>query len=456
MAIFAKMSDVGSNSTKINDTANSAMINNLIMMLMMTVVTPIITQFASEFTKRLAEVIPVIVDKIRRTVGPQKTTLEIKNKHIFTTKGNYVRYGPDQGSDDELIEAVTRFIRSKGITFARSQCVTSDKKVIFVPKDKILWEGFELEFTYSEINVKDGGKEITCQLFISSKRPAAEVRKFLEDCYHEYKESQDIVSTNQFYFKAMAGVQYNFENFLFKNPTTFDNIYYPEKERVIKLADKLKSGEINKMGLLLYGEPGTGKTSTIKALANYTGRHMFEIKLSLVQDDNELMHILYKENAVIKTGYGGGSHCEIPLSNRIYIFEDIDAECDIIADRAIKYKEKKEKEKEEKQKLTLSGILNALDGILELNGAIIVMTTNHVDKLDPALIRPGRVNMRIEMKKMLAVDANRMIKRFFGKKLPNIHDYVFTPATLESLCQSASDIEDLEQLISEYECSERN
>merc|ERR1719382_1583367 len=47
--------------------------------------------------------------------------------------------------------------------------------------------------------------------------------------------------------------------------------------------------------------------------------------------------------------------------------------------------------------LNLAGLLNVLDGVVDSPGRIVVMTTNHPDRLDPALIRPGRINKRIHL-----------------------------------------------------------
>ena len=50
-----------------------------------------------------------------------------------------------------------------------------------------------------------------------------------------------------------------------------------------------------------------------------------------------------------------------------------------------------------KAKLTLAGLLNVLDGVVDSPGRILIMTTNHPEKLDPALIRPGRINKRLHL-----------------------------------------------------------
>src|SRR5207237_388140 len=144
----------------------------------------------------------------------------------------------------------------------------------------------------------------------------------------------------------------------------------------------------------------------------------------------------------------------------------IDAECKVIHQRD--EQSKKEKfdkidsiEKTEKgsiikeivtkwtQGLTLSGVLNALQGFLELDGAIIVMTTNHLEKLDKALYREGRVNLIVHSDKMLKTDANQLVRKFFGRASNLIRDYEFTAASMEAMCQTARDFDNFEEILRE-------
>jgi hypothetical protein len=209
----------------------------------------------------------------------------------------------------------------------------------------------------------------------------------------------------------------------------------------------------------------------------------------------------------------------VPLNRRIYIFEDIDAECDIIHQRAapsasraiskgvggtsgknttvdadasdddMKSKAKIKEIRDEnvshdmmyknmlKRYLrgpTLSGILNALDGVLEIRGAVIIMTTNFPEKLDSAFIRPCRITMSLEMRPMRAVDAAALITAKYGAAALGIHtacvahaeddstapdwlprDGEFTPAMLESFCQIASDIHEFAALIEKHRAARK-
>lgn len=199
----------------------------------------------------------------------------------------------------------------------------------------------------------------------------------------------------------------------------------------------------------------------------------------MIKSDIDLINIFHEKHITHyhnNDSSGNKQYDKIPLNRRIYILEDIDAETDIIHKRDGEKKEDKKddslkevlesiveskksktetkndevKPNEKKPPLTLSGVLNALDGVLEINGAILVMTTNFPEKLDAALIRPGRITMNIELRKMLYIDAIAHIRRYFpmANISPDIiPDYSITPAELESFCQISTSLEELLKLI---------
>lgn len=132
---------------------------------------------------------------------------------------------------------------------------------------------------------------------------------------------------------------------------------------------------------MFYGTPGCGKSSCIKALATYTKRHIHYLMLSDIKSDNELLKLLE----------------DINFSDTILVIEDIDCASNVTHQRGEESKEEEKESDEEKSTLSLSGLLNALDGgVIDSHGQILVMTTNFPEKLDSALTREGRVDLRFE------------------------------------------------------------
>ncbi|KAL5713194.1 hypothetical protein ACHQM5_015296 [Ranunculus cassubicifolius] len=122
--------------------------------------------------------------------------------------------------------------------------------------------------------------------------------------------------------------------------------------------------------------PGTGKSSLIAAIANYLNFDVYDLDLTEIHQNSELRKLL------------------VATANRsILVVEDID--CNInFQDR-----EAESQRKNSNQKVTLSDMLNFIDGLWSTCGdeRIIIFTTNHKDKLDPALLRPGRMDMHIKL-----------------------------------------------------------
>ena len=159
-------------------------------------------------------------------------------------------------------------------------------------------------------------------------------------------------------------------------------------------------------GYLFHGQPGTGKSSLVMALASLFQKPIYYINLNAVNEDNDLFDIMDVKN------------------NSIVLIEDIDA-----LDATIKRKEPKkegEEEKENKSTISLSGLLNAIDGVASPEGRILIMSTNHIDRLDPALIRPGRVDKKFEFGCMKEEEILEMYKIFFplDKNLDSIEDLI--------------------------------
>lgn len=167
-------------------------------------------------------------------------------------------------------------------------------------------------------------------------------------------------------------------------------------------------------GYLLYGEPGGGKTSLVVAVASSLGMNICILSLQTPgMTDSTLIDLL---NSV--------------SSDSVILIEDVD--CAFA---------KRDKKEDTSDKLTFSGLLNALDGVGGKDGRIVFMTTNHREKLDKALIRPGRIDYQVEIKKADKQQVGKLFDRFYeGKQfdlslrqelIDTIPDYQYSMAKLQ-------------------------
>ncbi|GMH18174.1 hypothetical protein Nepgr_020015 [Nepenthes gracilis] len=141
-------------------------------------------------------------------------------------------------------------------------------------------------------------------------------------------------------------------------------------------------GKAWKRGYLLFGPPGTGKSSLIAAMANYLNFDVYDLLLTDISSDAEMRRLL------------------LTTANRsILVVEDIDCSFDL-QNRAREQRATQQPwYPNQRNEVSLSGFLNFTDGLWSScgDGRIIVFTTNHKDRLDPALLRPGRMDVHIHM-----------------------------------------------------------
>lgn len=142
-------------------------------------------------------------------------------------------------------------------------------------------------------------------------------------------------------------------------------------------------------GYLLYGPPGSGKTSFIQALA---GEFDYNIAIMNIGEpnltDDRLAYLMNN----------------IP-ERTILLLEDIDAAFNSRTQST---------DKGYQSGVTFSGLLNALDGVASAEEVITFMTTNHPERLDPALLRPGRIDMKILIDNASDYQVEQMFLRFYG------------------------------------------
>ena len=163
----------------------------------------------------------------------------------------------------------------------------------------------------------------------------------------------------------------------------------------------LENGIPYHLGILLYGSPGTGKSSLIKAIASYMGYDIYYLPVSNLIKLEDCMDTMPEQS--------------------IIVIEDIDCE-KVLHNRGdmIKNTEPARTAKQTSDVLSFvnfSDVLNVIDGVCSAHGRILITTTNHIERLDPALLRPGRIDLRVEIGFVNTEILNQFSRRFFGKEI---------------------------------------
>ncbi|KAF4122130.1 mitochondrial chaperone BCS1 [Geosmithia morbida] len=171
-------------------------------------------------------------------------------------------------------------------------------------------------------------------------------------------------------------------------------------------------------GYLLHGPPGTGKSSLSLALAGYFEMKIYIVSLNSPSTTDESVVSLFSD-----------------LPRRcIVLLEDIDTaglthsrdeEATMATDDTVNLTRDPDASKTSESRISLSGLLNVLDGVASQEGRVLIMTTKHVEKLDEALVRPGRIDMSIEFGNADAEMTSLIFRAIYGpsegEALPLVH-----------------------------------
>lgn len=415
-------------------------------------------------------------------------------------------------------------------------------------------------FTFRCTDIKNGHEVITdfvssaYQWYIRRLEANSDDSRYM----HVLIRKKDHVSREEGSNESKPQSQFHFKRYKLCDEKSFANLFFDEKTKLLTLLQHFlnKDGKYkvpgfpHKLGLLLSGPPGTGKTSLIKAIAQYTQRHIISIPLSRIKTNQQLMDIMFDQAHEV---IGQDLKVRLPFAKCVFIFEDVDAACPIVlarksgpqgkgkraplrgsilkalqvagmtglghsppcttstpsvssphgwrkgaseastsdSDEADDVNDEAEGSEEsllslltmsgaglggggksskrgkrgtgglgglmglpeEEDKLDLAGVLNVLDGVVDTPGRLIILTSNHPEKLDPALIRPGRIDKQLHMGYMNTVNCRLIVEHYFQCPLSPVDtgrlENLFgrggswTPAKVEAMCANNDTIDEL-------------
>ena len=376
---------------------------------------------------------------------------------------------------------------------------------------KVLFENNN--YDNNDKNRKLETENITIYIY-SYKKSVNQLRYYIDSITNKFIHDIESLRNNKKYIYTYLGKNDNdryfrdswdnerayinyWEECEFTSNRNFKNLFFKDKNFLIDKLDYFiknkdwydQEGHPYTLGIGLHGPPGTGKTSVIKCIANKLDRHVIIIPLSKIKTQREF------NNSYFEKIYNRFNN-SIDFDDKIIVFEDIDCMSDIVKSRQENKCDNKNlknlddietninnqnillnnlsnkidslgnsdikrdsvminiNDKSDNDKITLSYILNIIDGIRETPGRILIMTSNDYNSLDPALIRPGRIDITLEMKNADKNIIRDMYKYFYNEDINNeslnkLEDYSISPAKIVNIRLQSNSKEEFIKLLLE-------
>lgn len=400
------------------------------------------------------------------------------SKFVEVMKINYGNYYDEENGREYMLIPDTNFRTKICRRFQNKNDIyleVKSKKTLAEKSNDKNDQGFDVANSYYRFILITPGKNnfSVLQRFMNEildsynretqKKKTHSLYEFLRSYNDEDRRDKQTMEYREFPFKSNKYLE---KNVFFEGKQDF----IPFIDRFCETSDVSRknyndmydiSGVTKKACILLYGPPGCGKSCIIKGILNRTGRDGVIVPWSRLKTCSEFCNLFRCQKI---------NDIPFELKNYVFIFEDFDAnKSDILKQRkkdAIEMINNKKcgevevKKNEQDENITLSSllstmskktdddelnlecVLNTLDGIAELQDAVIIFTTNHLEQIDPAFYRSGRVDYLLEMK-LASVDIIRqMVQTYcqidnidhFKDSFSKMKSYKISTADVQSIC----------------------